>query len=46
MQATKDNIEKLQTGLDDLRNFQTQKQDCGALLYLHVFFFPTLGSEV
>lgn len=46
MQATKDDIKKLQTGLEDLRYFQTQKQDCGALLYLHVFLFPTLGSEV
>ena len=39
MQATKDDAEKLQTGLEDLRFFQTQKQDCGALLYVHVFLF-------
>lgn len=39
MQATKDDVEKLQTGLEDLRFFQTQKQDCGALLYVHVFLF-------
>lgn len=32
MQTTKDDIEKLQTGLDDLRYFQTQKQDWSTAL--------------
>lgn len=45
MQATKDDIEKLQTGLDDLRYIQTQKQDCGALLYFHVFLFQHLAQR-
>lgn len=37
---TEDHVEEVQTGLGDLRYFLTQKQDCGALLYLHVFLFP------
>lgn len=45
MQATKDDIEKLQTGLKDLRYFQTQKRDCGALLYLHVFLLQHLAQS-
>ena len=46
MQATKDNIEKLQTGLDDLRYFQTQKQEHWSTALPPRVSFPTLGSEV
>jgi len=45
IQATKDDIEKLKTGLDEFCYFQTQKQDCGALLYLHVLLSQHLAQR-
>lgn len=44
IQATKDDIEK-KTGLDEFCYFQTQKEDCGALLYLHVLLLQHLAQR-
>lgn len=46
MQATKDDIEKLQTGLDDLRNFLDAKTKTVERCFTSMCSFATRGSEV